>query len=62
MSKWALIVNAVVAVAVIVAYTILSIEQVDASALLGLLGGQGISAAIGQLSNTVAPPPPPEPK
>lgn len=48
MSKWAWLGNAIVAVALIVAYTVLSATGHDGTAVLGLLGGQGISAGLAQ--------------
>lgn len=53
MTKWGLIANAAVAIVIVVAYTVLSVAGVDGTALLGLLGGQGISAAIGGLAKQV---------
>lgn len=46
MSSTEVIANAVVAVALIAAYVVLTVLNHDGTAVLGILGGQGLSAGI----------------
>lgn len=47
--------NAAVAVVLIVCYTVLSALGIDGNVLIGLLGGQGISAAVRVAAPKVSP-------
>lgn len=53
MSNVALIANAVLAVVVLVCYTLLVSLHDDGSVLLGVLGGQGLSVGVGKIVDKV---------
>lgn len=48
MEKWTFIGNVVVALCILIGYIVLTALHDDGSALLGILGGQGVAAVIGK--------------
>lgn len=52
MSRVALLVNGAIALAILTGYVILTALHDDGNALLGLLGGQGITALAAKITDT----------
>ena len=53
----ALLLNFILAVGILVAYVVLTMQGDDANVLLGVLGGQGAAGGINALSQSVTSPP-----